>query len=285
MTDKLQVIKGEAVDWIGVNYFHSTSSTAKGHSPGLQVFAASGSGDGAYMSFHRAGVYAVNMGLDADNIFRIGGWSASPNCLQLNMTGNLTTAGDVSTLSDERLKVNIEPITDAGQRVAALRGVNFTSVTNHERSTGVIAQEVRKVLPEAVAEDEDGVLSVKYGNMVGLLIEAIKELQVDVAKLKMPPASAPDDVASQVLHVPEEHAFYFGTSWAWEGLGVGVVLGAILSVFNFVFAYFGLGMTTLEDVNALFMVVGIVVFTCGVVGALIGRGMMKETAKRHAAHR
>jgi hypothetical protein len=45
------------------------------------------------MSFHRGGYYAVNMGLDPDNILRIGGWSASANRLQLDMSGNLTVAG------------------------------------------------------------------------------------------------------------------------------------------------------------------------------------------------
>jgi hypothetical protein len=51
------------------------------------------------MSFHRAGNYAVNFGLDADNVFRIGGWSASPNRLQLDMSGNLTVAATVNAPS------------------------------------------------------------------------------------------------------------------------------------------------------------------------------------------
>ena len=45
------------------------------------------------MSFHRTGAYAINMGLGTDNVFRIGGWSASANCLQLTGTGNLTVLG------------------------------------------------------------------------------------------------------------------------------------------------------------------------------------------------
>ena len=52
------------------------------------------------------------------------------------------------------------------------------------RQTGVIAQEVLEVLPEAVLGDEEGHYSVAYGNMVGLLIEAIKELKAEVEELK-----------------------------------------------------------------------------------------------------
>jgi hypothetical protein len=52
------------------------------------------------------------------------------------------------------------------------------------RRTGVIAQDVELVLPEAVSTDESGIKSVAYGNMVGLLIESIKELRDEVEKLK-----------------------------------------------------------------------------------------------------
>jgi hypothetical protein len=54
-----------------------------------------------------------------------------------------------------------------------------------KRKTGVIAQEVERVLPEVVSTDpEDGIKSVAYGNVVGLLIEAIKELKEEVDQLK-----------------------------------------------------------------------------------------------------
>jgi hypothetical protein len=65
--------------------------------PPLQVYtpydATNATQGGAIMSFHRGGRYAVNMGLDPDNVFRIGGWSAPSNLLQLDMSGNLTVAG------------------------------------------------------------------------------------------------------------------------------------------------------------------------------------------------
>ena len=138
------------------------------------------------MSFHRAANYAVNMGLDSDNILRIGGWSAAANRWVLDMNGNMTVAGNVTAYSDIRLKENIEVIPDALAKVQQLRGVTFTrnDVEDLEkRHTGVIAQEVEAVLPEAVSEDNDGIKNVAYGNMVGLLIEAIKEQQTQINEL------------------------------------------------------------------------------------------------------
>jgi hypothetical protein len=79
----------------GQNYFQSNLGTTLGalNSPPLQAYATGT--NAAFMSFHRAGSYAVNMGLDSDNILRIGGWSAAANRLQLDMSGNLTLAGVV----------------------------------------------------------------------------------------------------------------------------------------------------------------------------------------------
>lgn len=75
----------------GIKYFLSNRNTTS-DSPPLQVYSTS---SGAIMSFHRSGAYAVNMGLDSDNIFRIGGWSAPANLLQLDMAGNLTTSSSL----------------------------------------------------------------------------------------------------------------------------------------------------------------------------------------------
>jgi hypothetical protein len=78
---------------IGLWYFRSNFNTADGVNAPLQAFSDNASG--AVMSFHRGGYYAVNMGLDSDNIFRIGGWSAAPNRLQLDMSSNLYLVGSV----------------------------------------------------------------------------------------------------------------------------------------------------------------------------------------------
>ena len=51
----------------------------------------------AVISFHRPSVYAINMGLDTDNVFKIGGWSATANCFQLTGAGALTLTGGITT--------------------------------------------------------------------------------------------------------------------------------------------------------------------------------------------
>lgn len=95
--------------------------------------------------------------------------------------GNLTAVGNVTAYSDERLKSDIQTIENAVDTVKALRGVTF--VKDGKPSLGVIAQEVQAVLPELVMESGD-YLSVAYGNMVGVLIEAIKEQQAQIDDLK-----------------------------------------------------------------------------------------------------
>ena len=97
-------------------------------------------------------------------------------------TGVVTAPNFVSS-SDARLKSEVETIVDALALVSALRGVRFTM--DGSRQIGVIAQEVETVLPELVQADaQTGQLSVAYGNITGLLIEAVKELSARVAELE-----------------------------------------------------------------------------------------------------
>ena len=96
----------------------------------------------------------------------------------------ITAQGDITAFSDERLKENIEIIQNPFDILGSIRGVTFTRLITNERGTGVIAQEVQAVLPEAVKKHSDGMLSVAYGNMVGVLIEAVKELKAEITELK-----------------------------------------------------------------------------------------------------
>jgi hypothetical protein len=98
--------------------------------------------------------------------------------------GNFTAAGTVSGSSDARLKADVKTIEGALDKVSAMRGVSFRRTDTGQRGVGVIAQEVAEVVPEVVHEGANGYLSVAYGNMVGILIEAIKELRDEVLKLK-----------------------------------------------------------------------------------------------------
>ena len=98
----------------------------------------------------------------------------------ISNTGTITAGGDITAFSDERLKTDIETIDNALDKVMNMRGVSYTKQA--EKGIGVIAQEVEKVLPEVVTDGE--YKSVAYGNIVGVLIEAIKEQQKQIDELK-----------------------------------------------------------------------------------------------------
>ena len=97
-------------------------------------------------------------------------------------SGTVTAPNFVSS-SDARLKSNVAVIGDALSKVQALTGVTFTMVGSDGRQMGLIAQEVQAVAPEAVVEAE-GILRLAYGNLVGLLIEAIKDLKQELDHMK-----------------------------------------------------------------------------------------------------
>ena len=99
----------------------------------------------------------------------------------LTVQGNINASGDITAFSDRRLKSNIQKIENALEKVNKLNGYTFD--INNKRSTGVIAQELQKVLPEAVGENS-GYLTVAYGNIIGLAIEAIKELSKENENMK-----------------------------------------------------------------------------------------------------
>ena len=97
---------------------------------------------------------------------------------------DLTVEGDITSVSDIRTKENIETITNGLDIIDSLRGVYYNKIGEDDRNVGVIAQEVEEVLPEVVKTDADGMKSVDYGKMVGVLIEAIKDLKTELDQLK-----------------------------------------------------------------------------------------------------
>jgi hypothetical protein len=101
----------------------------------------------------------------------------------LILGGTLTASGDVIAYSDRRVKKNIVTIENALEKVIALRGVEFDRIEDDAHSVGLIAQEVQEVIPSVVRESPDGTLGVAYGNLVGVLVEAIKEQQKQIEVL------------------------------------------------------------------------------------------------------
>lgn len=102
----------------------------------------------------------------------------------LTVTGTITASGDITAFSDARFKREVDLIASALPKVLALRGVTFLRGDEPVRRTGLIAQDVEAVLPEAVVVSTDGFLSVAYGNLAGLFVEAIRELEERVARLE-----------------------------------------------------------------------------------------------------
>ena len=86
--------------------------------------------------------------------------------------------------SDERLKEHITQIESALSKLSTISGYDFDWKDSGKHDVGVIAQEVQKVIPEAVREGKDGYLEVCYTRLIPLLIQAIKELQQEICELK-----------------------------------------------------------------------------------------------------
>lgn len=168
------IMEGFRNNYIGIQLYGTT---------GPVVWMHDSSGNGGlydhtdwYFYFHRSNRC---MGVN-------GSTTSSSYAIYANSKG-IYSAGDVVAYSDARKKTDIITIDNALSKVKELRGVYYTRIDQEEkgRQTGVIAQEINEVLPEVVtyAADVDE-YGVSYGNIVGVLIEAIKEQQKQIEDLK-----------------------------------------------------------------------------------------------------
>ena len=156
----------------GTSYvqFGDESGTAANHYRGFLAYAHNGDS----LRFGTAGSERMRLESDGD----------------LHVDGNVIAYS--TTISDERLKEDIKPITGALDKVGQLSGYTFTYKADGKQSAGVIAQEVEKVLPSAVTEstlplqtdDDVEYKTVQYDQLVGLLIESVKELKAEIEELK-----------------------------------------------------------------------------------------------------
>jgi len=109
-----------------------------------------------------------------NNSGNIGIGTTSPS-YKLHVAGDIYATGNITGYSDERAKSDIQKIENALEKIEKLNGYTFTM--NNKRYTGMIAQEVLQVLPEAVVGTEETEYALAYGNMMGLVVEAIKEIK------------------------------------------------------------------------------------------------------------
>jgi hypothetical protein len=184
----------------GITFTHATSAISTAGA--IYATGQITSGGGAIVS-NTGNVQGVNtvatnaaygQYLIAQSGANSGNWNADNGALRVaggaSMTGNIyaggaiTAQGNVTAFSDRRAKKDITPIEDAIAKVMKLTGVNFTRIHDGIRGTGLIAQDVIAVAPEAVETHEEGYLSVAYGNLVGLLVEAVKAQQAQIDELK-----------------------------------------------------------------------------------------------------
>ena len=160
------------------------------------IFNAKDSGGnmrhGAGIQFKKAIAWSANGQYPGELYFWTRPTSGNQAAAQkLDKDGNAIFKGNVTaygSLSDRRLKENIEPITDAVAKVEQLEGVTFDYKKDGRRSTGLIAQDLEEVLPEAVyttteVEGTEEHKAIHYGNTVGLLVNAIKEQQQTINAL------------------------------------------------------------------------------------------------------
>lgn len=145
-----------------------------------KLLLSSGSATSPGLSFSADGLTNTGLYWIADGSF--GFTNSGAYSGKIEAGGNLTMVGNVTAYSDINLKKDLEVIPNALDKVSQLTGYTYTRKDTGRRDTGLIAQDVLNVLPEAVIQGEH--LSLAYGNLVGLLVEAVKELRAEVLMLK-----------------------------------------------------------------------------------------------------
>jgi hypothetical protein len=142
------------------------------------------------------GVTLVNNTTENSNTFyllmsntTVSGTLATVNLANTKLFFNPNTGTLNSTifnsLSDETVKTNRQRIINALSKISALGGYTYLMIDSNEPSAGLLAQEVQQVLPEAVKFNPNtGLLSLNYNAVLGLVVEAINELEQRVSGLE-----------------------------------------------------------------------------------------------------
>jgi hypothetical protein len=189
----------------------TTILTATGSVGGIECIGTDSVSAAAFMAFHRPNRYASYFGLDTDNQFAVGGWSAGAALGNMKVgsfgvgTAASGTAGEIRATnnitaffsSDIKFKENVRAIPNALDKVVAIGGKLFAwtdaYLADHggedeyflpKESFGVIAQDVERVFPQATRRRADGSLAVDYEKLSALAFAAIVELSKRVDELE-----------------------------------------------------------------------------------------------------
>lgn len=152
-----------AADNVGIITYYGDGSQLSGIGG-----APGGVGANSQVVYNNSGSFAgsSNFTFDGDNVYISG----------------IVTAQDFNSLSDARYKENINTVDSALLKIEQLRGVKFDWKESGLPSYGVVAQELEQVLPELIHGENPK--TVNYNGIIGVLIEAIKELKAEVEELK-----------------------------------------------------------------------------------------------------
>ena len=137
----------------------------------------------SYLAFKTTKNNALAERMRIDSSGNVGIGTTSPS-EKLYVSGNIYATGNITAYSDERIKENIVEIPNALDAVDNIRGVSYTRTDTKEDSVGVIAQEVEAMFPELITENNEGMKSVNYNGLVGVLFSAVKELSAKVKELE-----------------------------------------------------------------------------------------------------
>lgn len=171
-------IKFDAGSWGDNKTPDGTHFVLEGIAPSIYFDQTDSADSNAYLGVN-GGTMFILQDINSDGIYE------TPYAMQLDLSaGAVTFAGNVTAYSDERLKENLKVIDNPIEKILQISGYTYKRKDTSQIETGVIAQEVQQVLPEVVGESENGILSVAYGNMAGLFVEAIKAQQEQINEMK-----------------------------------------------------------------------------------------------------
>jgi len=134
--------------------------------------------------------WSEKMRIDTNGNIGIG--TSSPGSYKLYVSGEIYASSDITAYSDIRAKSNLEKIINPLEKIQQINGYTYDLNTDNQpshtkitdRYSGLVAQEVEQILPEVIHKNDDGKLSIAYGNMAGLFVECIKELKKENNELK-----------------------------------------------------------------------------------------------------
>ena len=163
--DSTQFLRSDAADEIAAN--------------GVPLSVNSTNNNAHKIQLEDSGTIRSLLGASSSNTFIVAN-SSGTTMFTVDTAGNIVATGDVTANSDIAFKSDIETLD--GNKVFGMRGVSF--MKDGRRGSGVVAQEIEKIAPELVHVGPDGKKSVAYGNLVGYLIEAVKDLQKELQEVK-----------------------------------------------------------------------------------------------------